>query len=76
MQDAATAAESYEQAWLACRLIAQRAGQAGLVRLYRLVGASASAPDAAVSSAMHSVLQESPAQFTRRWRAYLLEQLT
>ena len=76
LQDAATAAQSYEQAWLACRLIAQQVGQAGLVRFYRLVGASASAPDAAVSSAMHSVLQESPAQFTRRWRAYLLEQLT
>ena len=75
LQDAATAAQSYEQAWLACRLIALRAGQGGLERFYRLVGASASAPEAAVSSAMHSVVHESTAQFTRRWRAYLLGQL-
>ena len=55
LQASATAGQAYEQAWLACRLIAARAGQDGLVRFYRLVGASASAPDAAVASAMQSV---------------------
>ena len=65
----------YEESWLACRLIAARAGQAGLVRFYRLVGASAQAPMAAVADALQRVLQESVATFTAQWRAYLREQL-
>ena len=33
--------QAYEQSWLACRLIADRAGQAGLVRFYRAVARAA-----------------------------------
>lgn len=65
----------YEQAWLACRLIATRAGQDGLVRFYRLVGASADVAPTAIAAAVRSVLHESVATFTAQWRAYLKEQL-
>jgi outer membrane murein-binding lipoprotein Lpp len=69
------AAQAYEGAWLACRLIAQRAGQQQLVRFYRLVGASSDAPDAAVAAALRTVLHESTARFTAQWRTYLKAQL-
>lgn len=65
----------YEESWLACRLIAARAGQAGLVRFYRLVGASEQAPANAVKDAVLRVLHESVGSFTAKWRAYLSEQL-
>lgn len=61
----------YEQAWLACRLIAAKAGQAGLVHFYRLVGASLQPAAAAVASALRTVLRETPAVFTAQWIAYL-----
>jgi hypothetical protein len=67
--------QAYEEAWLACRLIAQRAGQAGLVRLYRLVGASADVSATAVAAALRQVLHESSAEFTALWRDYLASQL-
>lgn len=65
----------YEEAWLACRLIATRAGQAGLVRLYRLVGASPDVSATAVAAALRQVLHESSAAFTARWRDYLTGEL-
>jgi hypothetical protein len=68
-------AQAYEGAWLACRLIAQRAGQGGLVRFYRLVGASPSSSDAAVAGALRRVLHESTRAFTAQWRHYLTAQL-
>jgi hypothetical protein len=68
-------AQTYEQAWLACRLVAARAGPGGLVRLYRMVGASSDAPAVAVAAAVRAVLHESVAAFTGQWRAYLDEQL-
>jgi hypothetical protein len=72
---ARTAAQAYEQSWLACRLIAQRVGGAGLVRLYRLVGTSSASGGAAVARAFRRVLGESPPQFVTQWRAYLTGQL-
>jgi hypothetical protein len=72
---ASTAASAYEQAWLACRLIAAKAGQAGLVRFYRLVGASPDSSDVAVAAGVRAVLGESVATFTAQWRAYLRSQL-
>jgi hypothetical protein len=69
------AAQAYEGAWLACRLIAQRAGQPALVRFYRLVGASPEAADAAVATALQKVLHESTATFTGQWRTYLRTEL-
>ena len=65
----------YEQAWLACRLIATKAGQAGLVHFYRLVGAGLDTAAAAVASAMQTVLHESVAAFVAQWRAYLVTEL-
>ncbi|MGN6607103.1 MAG: hypothetical protein ACTHMS_08870 [Jatrophihabitans sp.] len=73
--DAATAALAYEQAWLACRLIAERAGQAGLLRVYRLVGGQATASSTATASALRAVLHESTAQFTAQWRTFLRQLL-
>jgi hypothetical protein len=68
-------AQAYEASWLACRLIARQAGQPGLVRFYRIVGASAADPQGAVAAGLRSVLHESTAQFTARWRAYVTAQL-
>jgi hypothetical protein len=69
------AAQAYEGSWLACRLIAQSVGQSGLVRFYRLVGASPFNTDAAVDRALRKELHESTAQFTMRWRNYVEAQL-
>jgi hypothetical protein len=68
-------AQAYEGAWLACRLIAERAGVAGLVRFYRLVGSSPADPDAAVGVALRSVMHETTARFTTQWRTYLQTEL-
>jgi hypothetical protein len=65
----------YEQAWLACRLVATRAGQDGLVQFYRLVGESPEVPATAVATALRRALHESTAAFTTDWRDYLREQL-
>ena len=69
------APQAYEQAWLACRLIAQRVGVPGLVRFYRQVGAATSGGDPAVATALRSILHESVPQFVRQWRAYLQTEL-
>ena len=70
-----TAAQAYEQSWLACRLIADRVGAAGLARFYRTVGAATEAPRAAVGRALHDVLHESLATFITQWRDYLVRKL-
>jgi hypothetical protein len=67
-------AQAYEGSWLACRLIADRSGRAGLVRFYRMVGHSDDAERALVT-ALRTVMHESTAQFTAQWRAYLKAQL-
>ena len=63
--------QAYEQSWLACRLIAERAGVAGLVRFYRLVGQDGTDPAHAAAAGLQAVLHESEASFTAQWRAYL-----
>jgi hypothetical protein len=68
-------AAAYEQAWLACRYIAARAGQAGLVRFYRLVGASTQGTAAAVATGLRTVLGLTPAEFTTQWRSYVDREL-
>ena len=50
-------AQAYEGGWLACRLIAERWGQAALVRFYRAVGTSSLAPREAVAAAMKIPLE-------------------
>jgi hypothetical protein len=67
--------QAYEEAWLACRLIAQHAGQPGLVKLFRQVGASDAGAAAAVETALQSVLHTSTARFTLAWQQYLKAQL-
>ncbi|MDP9093651.1 MAG: hypothetical protein M3N95_12140 [Actinomycetota bacterium] len=66
----------YEQSWLACRLIAARAGQSGLTRLYRMVGQSNQIGETAVASAIQAVLHESTTAFISQWRTYLTAQLS
>lgn len=68
-------AATYEQAWLACRLVAERIGLPGLVALYRQVGAAGTNPAAALDTALTDRLGEGTAQFTRDWVAYLHRQL-
>ncbi|MBB3040412.1 hypothetical protein [Nocardioides soli] len=57
---------TYESAWLACRLIAENAGEAALVRLYRAVDRGRS-----VGPALAAATGLSVADLTGRWRDYL-----
>ena len=69
-------AQVYEQAWLACRLIARRYGQPALVRLYRQVAAAARLdPATAAATGLNQVLHLSLPSFTRAWRADLVREL-
>jgi hypothetical protein len=69
-------AQVYEESWLACRLIARRAGEPGLVRFYKAVSnIAASDPDTAVSGALKQVLGVTPAAFVADWRADLVAEL-
>lgn len=65
--DSARLSVAYEEAWSACRLIANRAGPAALVRLYRAVG-TADDPTAAVDAQLRKTLGLSYAQFVAEWR--------
>lgn len=60
---------SYEAAWLACRLLAQRYGEAQLVDYYRTL--SQGGED---GSAFRQHFGLSLPAFTRSWRSWLLEQ--
>ena len=69
-------AQTYEQSWLACRFIADRAGQAALLKVFRAVaqGTKANPPvagDQAFDAAIQSVLGLSPADFLAQWSSYL-----
>lgn len=61
-------ARAYQEAWLACRFLADRFGEGTLVRLYR--AAQAGGVDRALASLGLSV-----ATLTARWRAYVRERL-
>jgi hypothetical protein len=66
----------YEESWLACRLIARRTGEAGLVRFYRAVSATARTdPQTAAAVGLRSVVRMTPAEFTAAWRAELVGEL-
>jgi hypothetical protein len=67
----AALARAYEASWLACRLIAQRAGQAGLIRFYRRIGTALATRAQAVTAAFRAVLHETQGAFTRQWRTYV-----
>ncbi|GAA3421382.1 hypothetical protein GCM10018952_67820 [Streptosporangium vulgare] len=55
-------AQAYEEAWLACRFVAERFGEKALVRLY--------------GSDVGSTLGLPVAEFTGAWRDYLRKELT
>lgn len=65
---------SYEGGWMACRMIADRWGEAKLGAFYRAVGAHRKR-QGAVEEAMAKVLDTDPADFTAEWRQYLRAQL-
>lgn len=67
-------ARSYEGGWMACRMIADRWGEAKLGEFYRAVGAHRKRPGA-VEGAMAKVLDTDIADFTTEWRQYLRTQL-
>ena len=69
-------AQSYELAWMACRLIVAKKGEAGLVRLYREVGLSkASTEDKALDRAFTDVLGIHFDAFVDQWRADVVKEL-
>ncbi|MER6355763.1 hypothetical protein ABT186_29105 [Streptomyces sp. NPDC001634] len=67
-------AQAYEGGWMACRMIADRWGEARLNDFYRAVGDHRKRAGA-VEGAMQKVLGTTPEKFTQQWRAYLKEQL-
>jgi len=69
--------QTYEQAWLACRLIVRQSDQATLVALYRRVGAAAPGVPSvtAVDDAFAAVLHTDRGAFTNQWRSYLRSEL-
>jgi hypothetical protein len=66
---------AYEEAWIACRLIVRRVGVAGLVRLYREVGATPGDGSAAVGRALRRVVGVSTKDFVAEWRALVRAEL-
>ncbi|WP_030898645.1 hypothetical protein [Streptomyces sp. NRRL S-474] len=71
--DASRLAHAYESGWTACRLIADRWGDARLADFYRAVGEHRKR-EGAVEEAMREVLGTTPEEFTGLWREYLREQ--
>ncbi|MER5293322.1 hypothetical protein ABT382_14735 [Streptomyces pharetrae] len=71
--DATALAQAYEGGWLACRLIAERWGEARLGAFYRAVGAHGKR-EGAVERATAEVLGTTPEEFTGLWREYLRDQ--
>jgi hypothetical protein len=66
----------YEESWLACRLIADRVGRAGLVRFYlQVADAARTDPATAAAVGLRQVLRTDPAAFTAAWRSYLKREL-
>jgi hypothetical protein len=69
---------AYEEAWLACRMIAERYGESKLVRLYRTAMAEpGDAGDPRIEErALRSVLGVGSSEFAAQWRAYMRKELT
>jgi hypothetical protein len=66
----------YEEAWLACRLIAGRVGSQGLVRFYKTVSVAARTdPASAAAVALRTVLKLDVNIFTRLWKDELRREL-
>ncbi len=68
-----TTSPAYQQAWLACRVVAARWGEAALVRLYRAAASSSAADaDARTRAALVSVLHVDEGDLVALWRSALL----
>ncbi|MQA97782.1 MAG: hypothetical protein GEV11_25325 [Streptosporangiales bacterium] len=67
--------QAYEDAWLACRMIAQRHGRAKLLALYRAAGRGTGTTEQIEERALREVLGVSTEEFTAQWRAYVRETL-
>ncbi|MFF7049022.1 hypothetical protein ACFY94_11750 [Streptomyces griseorubiginosus] len=65
---------SYESGWMACRMIADRWGEAKLDAFYRAVGAHEKRPGA-VEDALTKTLDTNLRDFTAQWREYLRDRL-
>jgi hypothetical protein len=61
--------QAYEEAWLACRMVARRYGEERLIRLYHVAGTRPA------SVALRRVLGVDAAEFTALWRGYLHREL-
>ncbi|MFI7411795.1 hypothetical protein ACIBU0_24315 [Streptomyces sp. NPDC049627] len=72
--DSGRLARAYESGWMACRMIAERWGEVGLVEFYRAVGAHERRAGA-VEGALKDVLGTSLEDFTAQWRDYLRARL-
>ncbi|WP_338898726.1 hypothetical protein WBG99_26660 [Streptomyces sp. TG1A-60] len=72
--DSGTLAQAYEGGWLACRMIADRWGEARLDEFYRAVGAHGKRAGA-VEGALKAVLGTTLGAFTEKWREYVRGQL-
>ncbi|MFJ5777365.1 hypothetical protein [Streptomyces sp. NPDC093094] len=72
--DSAALARAYEGGWLACRMIAERWGEARLGAFYRAVGEHRQRAGS-VEDALERVLGTTPEEFTGQWREYLRAQL-
>lgn len=70
--DAPDLAQAYEMAWLACRVVVDRFGRPGLLRLYRAVGADPA--DGALGRAL-AALGTTEAELVALWRADLVARL-
>jgi hypothetical protein len=68
--DSPRLSQAYQEAWLACRMIAARYGEATLVRLYRTAGR---VPE---ETALREVLGLSRDRFIGMWRDYVKRELT
>lgn len=67
-------ARAYEGGWLACRMIAERWGEAKLAALYAKVGGQKHR-EGALEKALNEELATTPKEFTALWRAYVRDQL-
>ncbi|MEV0265980.1 hypothetical protein AB0I49_32230 [Streptomyces sp. NPDC050617] len=67
-------ARAYEEGWLACRMIADKWGEAKLVAFYREVG-DGRRRAGALEAGLRDVLGLDAAEFTARWRAYVQAEL-
>ena len=77
--DAPRLSQSYEEAWLACRLIAERAGQPALVGFYKAVSQKVGQgvePTTAVDEALRSATGLDLTQFVSLWQQRLKQLLS